>query len=126
MKEELVFAILVFGFRLLPTSLLFDPASIVLPSPNAGAEPTDNASLALPVADVPSSLGASAELLLSFGCSCILDWSADAVLLFVSTRNRSGGAARELKESKDTLVPAVAGCGVVARGFGFIIGASDG
>lgn len=33
---------------------------------------------------------------------------------------------RELRESIETFVPADAGWGVVARGFGFMIGASEG
>ncbi len=130
MKEELLFAILFLGFRLLPASLPV-AESIELPSPKAGAEPIDRVALALPVIDVPppSLLPGiqSAELRPSFGCSCILLWKPpDLVLLFVSTLNRSGPELFELNESNDILVPAVAGMGVVANGFGLIIGASDG
>jgi hypothetical protein len=39
---------------------------------------------------------------------------------------KSGAELRELNDSSEILVPAVAGWGVVARGFGFIIGASEG
>jgi hypothetical protein len=100
----------------------------VFPSPNAGADPMESAILALPVIEVPPSLlgGTSAELRLSFGCSCILVCSPDRALLFVSTLNSKGGVARELRDNSDTFVPAVAGCGVVARGFGLTIGASEG
>lgn len=48
------------------------------------------------------------------------------VLLFVSALYSSGAELFELNDSKDTLVPAVAGCGVVARGLGLMIGASEG
>jgi hypothetical protein len=129
MKEELLFAILFLGFRLLPASLLVAD-SRELPSPKAGAEPIDRGALALPVIDVPppSLLPGtqSAEFRPSFGCSCILLWKPDLVLLFVSTLNKSGAVLFELNESNDILVPAVAGMGVVANGFGLIIGASDG
>jgi len=126
MKDELLFAMLFLGFLLFPASLPAD--SIELPSPNAGAEPIDRVALALPVADVPPLLpGTSKELRPSFGCSCMLEWTSDRELLFVSILyNGGGGLARELRDSKETLVPEVAGCGVVARGFGLIIGASDG
>lgn len=36
------------------------------------------------------------------------------------------GTLRELRESIETFVPAVAGCGVVARGLGFKTGDSEG
>ena len=52
--------------------------------------------------------------------------SVDLVLLFVSVLYSSGGFARELKESRDNFVPAVAGWGVVASGFGLMTGASEG
>jgi hypothetical protein len=39
---------------------------------------------------------------------------------------RSGAELRELNDNNDILVPAVAGWGVVARGFGLITGASEG
>lgn len=32
----------------------------------------------------------------------------------------------KLRETRESFVPALAGCGVVARGFGFMIGASEG
>lgn len=48
------------------------------------------------------------------------------MLRFVSTLNNRGAELLELNESKDILVPDVAACGVVARGLGFIIGASEG
>jgi len=70
MKDELLFAILFFGFLRFPASLVV-PSSEVFPSPNAGAEPTESAIFALSATDPSPSLlpGASAELLLSFGCS---------------------------------------------------------
>ena len=130
MKDELLFAMLFFGLRRLPTSLL-DATSIELPSPNAGAKPIDTAGLALPLIEVcPSSLlpgTGSPDVRPSLGCSGILVFSpSDRLLLFVSTLYRRGAELREPKDSKESLVPAVAGWGVVARGFGLTIGASDG
>lgn len=48
------------------------------------------------------------------------------LLLFVLILNKDGGSEREPIDNKEILVPPVAGCGVVARGFGLIIGVSDG
>lgn len=114
MKEELLFAILFFGFRRFPAS--FPVAkSIEFPSPNAGAEPMERAALALalPVIEVspPSLLGGtwSPDALPSLGCSCMLELIFDRVLLFVSTLYRSGGVLRELSDNRESFVPAVAG-----------------
>jgi len=52
MKDELLFAMLFFGFRLFAVSLLV-VNSIAFPSPNAGAEPIEAASFALSVTEVP-------------------------------------------------------------------------
>lgn len=86
-KEELLFAMLFFGFRRLLASLTVAD-NIAFPSPKAGAEPTESAPLALPVISVPASLlGAanSADGRPSFGCSCmLLCTSPDFTLLFVS------------------------------------------
>ena len=77
MKDELLLAILFFGLRLFPASLLVAVAdSIELPSPNAGAEPIERGALALPVIDVPppSLLPGtrSPDGRPSLGCSCML------------------------------------------------------
>jgi hypothetical protein len=90
MKEELLFAILFFGFRFFPASLLV-PDNIEFPSPNAGADPMESVALALPVTDVPPpSLLAgvpSADSRPSLGCSFMLVLRVpDLALLFVSTR----------------------------------------
>ena len=109
MKDELLLAMLFFGFLRFPAS--FPPDSIKFPSPNAGADPIESVALALPVTDVPPSLlpGTSAELRPSLGCSCMLEWIPDRALLFVSTLYKRGGFARELRDNKETFVPAVAG-----------------
>ena len=130
MKDELLFAMLFFGLRRFPASLLDDTKS-EFPSPKAGAEPIDTVGLALPLTEVrpPSLLPGtmSPEGRSSLGCSGMLVCSPpDRLLLFVSTLYRRGAELREPKDSKEILVPAVAGWGVVARGFGLIIGASDG
>lgn len=128
-KEELLFAILFFGFRRFPVSLLVAERK-VFPSPKAGAEPIESVALALPVAEVspPSLLGGnwSPDALPSPGCSCMLELRFDLVLWFVPTLYKKGGELLELNDRRDSLVPAVAGCGVVARGFGFTTGASEG
>jgi hypothetical protein len=73
MKDELLFAILFFGFRRFEVSLLV-PDSIEFPSPKAGADPSEREGLVLPDTDVPPSLlgGTSAEACSSLGCSCML------------------------------------------------------
>jgi hypothetical protein len=109
-KDELLFAMLFLGFLRFPASL--PPDNMTLPSPNAGADPIESAALALPVTDVPPSLlpGTSVELRPSLGCSCMLEWTPDRTLLFVSILyNGGGGFARELRDSRQTFVPAVAG-----------------
>lgn len=50
----------------------------------------------------------------------------DLVLKFVPILYNRGAAGREFSDSRETLVPAVAAAGVVARGFGLIIGVSEG
>jgi hypothetical protein len=74
MKDELLFAILFFGLRRFPASLVV-PNNIMLPSPKAGAAPRDGRGLLLPDIDVPASLpmGTSTELRPSLGFSCMLD-----------------------------------------------------
>jgi len=113
MNEELLLAILFFGFLRFPASLVVAD-NMELPSPNAGAEPMDRVALALPVTDVPppSLLPGilSAETRSSAGCSCMLpDSPPDRALLFVSTLYSSGAELRELNDSSEILVPAVAG-----------------
>ena len=56
----------------------------------------------------------------------MLAWIPDRMLLFAPILNKDGGSARELSDSRETLVPPVAGCGFVARGLGLIIGVSEG
>jgi hypothetical protein len=83
-NDELLFAILFFGFRRFPASLL-GASSVVLPSPKAGADPRDRTGLLLPERDVPASLlgATSAEGRPSLGFSCMLDCTPDRALLFV-------------------------------------------
>lgn len=89
-KDELLFAMLFFGFLLFPTS--FPVAdSIELPSPNAGADPTESSARALPVTDVsPPSLlpgTCSPEVRSSLGFSWMLVLTPpETVLLLVSVR----------------------------------------
>lgn len=45
----------------------------------------------------------------SFGCSWILGCSPDLALRLVSTLYKRGAVGREVKDSNDILVPAVAG-----------------
>jgi hypothetical protein len=90
MKEELLFAILFFGFRFFPASLLI-PDNIEFPSPNAGADPMESVALALPVTDVPPpsllASAPSADSRPSLACSFMLALRVpDLALLFVSTR----------------------------------------
>jgi hypothetical protein len=77
MNDELLLAILFFGLRRFPASLLVATAdSIEFPSPKAGAEPIERGALALPVTDVPppSLLPGTRSLdgRPSLGCSCML------------------------------------------------------
>lgn len=51
-NEELLFKIPLFGLRRFPASLLVND-NIEFPSPNAGADPIDVATLALPFTEVP-------------------------------------------------------------------------
>lgn len=129
MKEELLFAMLFFGLALFAAPLPTGACKLEFPSPNAGADPTDSGP-ALPVKEVAPSLlpgGASPDDRPSFGCSFILEYKGFEIpLRFVSILYRGGGACRELSERREIFVPAVAGCGVVARGFGFRTGVSDG
>lgn len=127
-KDELLFAMLFFGFRRFPASFPCAPRSMEFPSPNAGADPSDRIGLLLPEIEVPASLLAatSAEGRPSWGLSCMLVWMPDRTLLFVFNLNKECGSALELIDNKEILVPAVAGCGVVARGLGLIIGVSEG
>lgn len=129
-NEELLFAILFFGFALFAAFLVTGANRLELPSPNTGADPIASGP-ELPFMDVraPSLLpgATSADVRPSFGCSLILEYlPLDNALRLVSVLYKSGGARRELRDKSEILVPAVAGCGVVARGFGFIIGASEG
>lgn len=77
-KDELLLAILFFGFLFFPASLVIGGWRLELPSPKAGAEPIESGCpCALPVREVraPSLLpGAiSPEALPSLGCSFMLE-----------------------------------------------------
>jgi hypothetical protein len=73
MKDELLLAILFFGFRFFAASFPGTSDSDALPSPNAGVLVDVDATFMLPVVDVPAppSLLISADCRPSFGCSCI-------------------------------------------------------
>lgn len=77
MNDELLFAMLFFGFRRFEASLVFGANKLEFPSPNAGADPVESAALALPDTEVPPpSLlpgGTSTDALPSLGCSFILE-----------------------------------------------------
>jgi hypothetical protein len=90
MNDELLLAMLFFGFRLLVASLVIVADKLVFPSPNAGADPIESVCFALPVTEVPvPSLlpgGASADALPSFGYSFMLGCNPfDLLLALVST-----------------------------------------
>ncbi len=128
-KDELLFAMLFLGFLLFAASLPPGGSSIEFPSPKAGADVwEESGAFALPLIDVaaPPSLATSTDSRPSLGCSCILACTPDRPLVAVLILYRSGAEGRELSDSRESFVPAVAGWGVVARGFGLIIGASDG
>ena len=120
MNEELLFVMLFFGFRRFPASLEV-PESTELPSPNAGAELEPFALLAAE-ASSPSLLPdpASVDIRPSFGSSWILDCRPPGETTgSVPALYRRGATDRELKVNSDSFVPALAGCGEVARGLGF-------
>lgn len=120
-NEELLFVMLFFGFFRLLASLEFGATSNAVPSPNAGAEPNDKgASLEFALPSLPLMVG-SLELS-SCGCSCILDCPRPVAVTPLYWR----GDGRASRLINDTLVPAVAGWGFVASGFGLMMGASDG
>jgi hypothetical protein len=129
MKEELLFAMLFFGFALLSAFLPVCGAesNVIFPSPKAGAEAWDIGDFKLPLTDVaPPSLLMSTEFRPSFGCSCMLGSTPDLALRWVPILYRTGADARELKDISETFVPQLAGCGIVASGLGLTIGASEG
>ena len=123
MNEELLFAMLFFGFRRFEASLPTWGKSDELPSPNAGVDAWDNGPVILLLRGLPAppSLLSSADARSSPGCSCIGAFSREFALL-----KYEGAELRVLRDSNDTFVPADAGWGFVARGFGLIIGASEG
>ncbi len=132
-NEELLLVMLFLGFRRLLGSLVFSGAIDGLPSPKAGVD-TPVMDVGGPVEDGPASLReaprtepsllnfASLEDLPSLGCSAIL---GDRVVAGVGVL-KAGGGARTSSRTRESLVPDVAGCGVVARGFGLMTGASEG
>jgi hypothetical protein len=127
MNEELLFAILFFGFRRFEASLPTWGNSNELPSPNAGVEALEvwdsgPVMLLLRGLPAPPSLLNSADVRSSPGCSCIGALNRE----FARCLKYEGAELRVLRDSNDIFVPAEAGWGVVARGFGLIIGASEG
>lgn len=124
MNDELLLVMLFFGFLFLFTSLTGADASNALPSPNAGAEPRTDP-VASPKEDVPrpSSLPRppSVEERTSLSLSPMLPFTEKLVLNIAAA-----GRERVFILMRETCVPAVAGCGFVARGFGLTIGASEG
>lgn len=131
MKDELLLVMLFLGFLLLFTSLDGAYASSALPSPKAGAEANvaDVASTSLAEVPSPSSLlmPPSVEYGLSLRGSCnVEDTPFNDKLVSEKDLYVNGGTDRASKLRSETLVPAVAGCGLVASGFGFTTGASDG
>jgi len=111
MKDELLFAILFFGFLLLSAPLVGGACNVELPSPNAGADPCDKGDRMLPLRDVsaPPSLLASAEALPSVGCSCIIASIPDLPLVVEFNLYSGGAEGFELSESSEIFVPADAG-----------------
>ena len=76
-NDELLFAMLFFGFFFFPASLVIGTCRLEFPSPKAGAEPIESRPGVLPAREVraPSLLlgGISPEVLPSLGCSFILE-----------------------------------------------------
>lgn len=70
----------------------------------------------------PPSLLSSADARSSPGCSCMGAFNLE----FAFCLKYDGAELRVLRDSNDNFVPADAGWGFVARGFGLIIGASEG
>lgn len=122
MNEELLFVMLFLGFFRLLASLEFGATSKAVHSPNAGAEPNDKGA-SLEFARPSLLLMVGSLELSSCGCSCILfDCPRLAAVMPLYWK----GEWRASRLISDTLVPAVAGWGFVASGFGFMTGASDG
>lgn len=128
MNEELLLVMLFLGFFFLLASLTTAGVKREFPSPKAGAEPR--------VSDVGGSLievPRPSSLLMppSVEYLSLPDSSAMLELLPASVASEKPlklkvGMARDSIVSRDSFVPAVAAWGVVARGFGFTIGASEG
>lgn len=129
-NEELLLVMLFFGFRFFPASFA-DTTGVrsALPSPNAGLlDPRVAVVGGASLVDVPrpSSLlraPSSLEKRFSMGCSGMLS-PRERFAAEVPWMKR--GVCRTSRLARESLVPAVAGCGVVARGFGLMAGASDG
>lgn len=103
MNDELLFDMLFFGFDLLFELLVAGFSSDGFPSPKAGAD--DFRYFKLPLEDVPPvSLLISTDGRPSFGCSCMAPMRISGMNL-----EKNGVALRVLRESSETLVPAVAG-----------------
>lgn len=121
MKDELLLVMLFLGFFFFPASLGFCGVNNAVPSPKAGAEPRERgASLELARPSLPLKVG-SLEVS-SFGCSWMLAWLKDVAEMPLYMK----GGGRASRFNSDIVVPAVAGWGLVARGLGFMIGASEG
>lgn len=131
MNEELLFAMLFFGFRRFVASLAGTAANNVFPSPNAGVAPNDGGGLTLPLGGVPAPGSLPSEptpdRLPSLGCSAMLgDRGPDLVLAVVLSLYKNGADAFELRDTREMRVPAVAGRGTVARGLGLMTVTSEG
>lgn len=127
-KDELLLVMLFLGFFFLFTSFVGTCVSNELPSPKAGADPsaTDVGGSLVDVAR-PSSLLKPP----SVEYRSLADWSVVLALLparvaSVNPLKVKGGMVRESIERRESCVPAVAACGVVANGLGLTTGASEG
>ena len=124
MNDELLFTMLVFGFRLFVPSFPTGGDNSMLPSPKTGLFPYV---LARDACAGSPSLPVSSDLRGSFSLSLML-WVAknDLAVDDVVTLCNGWAALRGLAVTRESLTPAVGGAGVVARGFGLVVGASEG
>lgn len=126
MNDELLLVTLFLGFLRLLTSLVPPVASIEFPSPKAGAEPSTTEGVGTSLVEVPR----PSSLLMPPS----VEYRRLFVPSFVSLSDKAAadgplyenGGGFTCRLTSDIRVPAVAGCGFVARGFGFTIGASEG
>lgn len=132
-KDELLFVMLVFGFRFLDASLAVTAGvRRALPSPNAGLLDARVAVVGgASLVDVPRpssllSAPSSFEKRLSLGCSWMLSAAALRERFPADAPWMKRGEWRMSRLARHSLVPLVAGWGVVARGLGLTAGASEG